>query len=281
MSPHVIEVGDEDFVVEVLDRSHRQPVLVDFWADWCAPCKQLGPVLEKLAEEFEGAFVLAKVDTEKAQQVAAAFRIQSIPTVMLVKDGRPVDGFVGVQPEAQIRDLIRQHVTTEADLLAEAGGKLAGAAGTDAESAFRQALEADPKQSAALLGLARIVAARGETGEAKKLLDDVAVSDPEGRASERLLEALDFWALAGGGEPAAPEEGDAVPEMDRHLAEAARVAGSGDHEGALTVLFDLVAEDKDYRSGMARRAMVSLFGYLGEESDATRNWQRRLANLLY
>jgi putative thioredoxin len=278
---NVIHVGDADFMSAVMDRSMSTPVLVDFWAEWCAPCKQLAPILDRLAEEFDGAFVLAKVDTDKAPQVAQAMRIQSIPTVMLFKDGQPVDGFAGVQPESVIRELLARHVPTEAGLLAEAGDRIASAGGEDAEAAFRRSLEADPKQPAALLGLARILALRGEVGEARKLLDDIRPGAEEGRASERLLEALDFWALLGGATLEAPAEGEARADLDQRLADAARTAGAREFEPALGALYELLIEDRDYRDAIARRAMVSIFGFVGEDSDVTRTWQRRMANLLY
>ena len=107
--PHVIDVTTETFETEVLQRSLQTPVLVDFWATWCGPCKSLGPVLEKLAGEYGGAFVLAKVDVDKEQQIAAAFQIRSVPSVFLLVGGQPVDAFQGALPEGQLRQFLQQH----------------------------------------------------------------------------------------------------------------------------------------------------------------------------
>jgi len=280
---NVIDVTDATFVAEVMERSKSVPVLVDFWADWCQPCKTLGPILERLADELEGQIVLAKADTEQNQQVAAALRVQSVPAVYLFKDGQPLDAFVGALPESDIRAFLAQHLVLEGgkasvpDLPADGGDP------ADAEAAYREALEQDPKQPAALLGMARILARRGEVDGVKKYAEAVPGESNEFRAAERLLAALDFWAFGAGhgGAPEAPEEGAVDEALDAKLLEAAALARDGETERALAALYEAVGEDREYRGEMGRRGMVSLFGFLGEDSDEVRVWQRRLANLLY
>jgi len=280
---NVFTVTDATFMTEVIERSKSVPVLVDFWADWCEPCKALGPILEGLAEEYDGAFLLAKADTEQAAQVAAALRIQSIPAVYMFVDGQPVDAFTGALPESEIRAFLGRHCQAPADELAQTGDLLAQEGGEDAERAFLDALAADPKQPAALLGLARLLACRGEIDGARDRLEAIGLNAPESRAAKRLQDALDFWALGAGMDDTLPdlEAGDPSPEIDARLLEAARLGRARSFNEAITVLYETVAEDREYRNEMARRAMLSLFGYVGEESDVTRGWQRRLANLLY
>jgi putative thioredoxin len=280
---NVIVVTDATFMTDVIEQSRTVPVLVDFWADWCEPCKALGPILDKLAEEYDGAFLLAKADTEQAAQVAAALRVQSIPAVYLFVDGQPVDAFTGALPESDIRAFLGRHCQAPADDLARAGDVLVQDGGEDAEKAFLEALAADPKQPAALLGLSRLLTCRGEIDGARDRLEAIGLNAPEGRAAKRLQDALDFWALGAGMDDSipAPETGEPAPEIDARLVEAARLGRTRGFEQAVSLLYEAVGEDREYRNQMARRAMISLFGFLGEDSDVVRGWQRRLASLLY
>src|SRR5436190_9218201 len=141
----VIEVGDDDFVENVLEESKRRPVVVDFWAAWCGPCRTLGPVLEKVAEEHGGEFLLAKVDVDSSPYVASQFRIQSIPNVWAFVDGKPVDQFIGAYPEPAVREFVSRLLPTEADREAAEADEAAAAGDPEAaERGFREALEADP-----------------------------------------------------------------------------------------------------------------------------------------
>ena len=171
---HAIDVTDATFMADVMERSKSVPVLVEIWADGYEPCEVLGPVLARLADEYDGRFVLARADAEKTQEVVGALRVQSIPAVYLFKDGQPADAFVGALPEVDIRRFLAPHVSSEADRMAAAGDRMAGGGSgdaADAEEAFRRALEADPKQPAAHLGLARILARRGEVDGVRRHAD--------------------------------------------------------------------------------------------------------------
>jgi len=153
----VVEVGDADFAERVVEESKRRPVVVDFWADWCGPCKTLGPVLEKVAEEHNGAFLLAKVDVDANRGVSQQFRIQSIPNVWAFVDGKPVDQFVGAIPEPAVREWIARLLPTEADLEASRALEAEREGRVDeAERGYREVLVEDPSNRAATLGLARV-----------------------------------------------------------------------------------------------------------------------------
>src|SRR4051812_34093758 len=209
--PAVIDVGDADFVEKVIEESKRRPVVVDFWAEWCGPCRTLGPVLERVAEEHGGEFLLAKLDTDANPYVASQFRIQSIPNVWAFVDGRPVDQFIGAYPEPAVREFVARLLPSEADR--EAAEAVEAAESGDPESAeqgFREALEADPENRGARLGLGRILVARGDAAEARELLAPL-VPDPE---ADRLLAGLRVaeWASLTDGSP---------------LTQAKRMAGDG------------------------------------------------------
>src|SRR2546430_3314485 len=184
----VVEVTDQTFVQDVIEESERRPVVVDFWAEWCAPCRMIGPVLERLANERGGEFLLAKLDVDANPQAAAAFRIQGIPAVKAFRDGRLLDEFIGAIPETAIRQFIDFVLPTESDRLVaqaeelEVAGRL-----EDAERAYRRAFELDPRSTGAGLGLGRLAAVRGDIQEARTLLAPLR-PDPE---AERILAALE------------------------------------------------------------------------------------------
>lgn len=259
-SPVVIDVTDADFMQAVIEESKRRPVVVDFWADWCQPCKTLGPILEKVAEEHGGQFLLAKLDVDANPMVAGQFRVMSIPNVWAFVDGTAVDQFVGAVPEPAVREWIGRLLPTEADrgaahaLEAEREGRL-----DDAERGYRDTLQEDPANPAAKLGLARILAGRGSLDEARELASALA-PDPE---AERLLAAIRVseWAGLAAGTP---------------LDEARRLAADGRWEEALGRMLAVVREDPD-----ARQAMLDVFNVLGDDEPLTREFRQRLATALF
>ena len=189
---HVFDAVTESFETEVLQKSMQTPVLVDFWATWSGPCKTLGPILEKLAGEYNGAFQLAKVDVDKEQEIAAAFQIRSVPTVFLVKGGQIVDGFPGAVPESQIRDFLKQHGVEPAEAANEAAAVEASAP-VDPHAdvvALRKAIEGEPDKAELKLDLALALLKTGAATEAETLLDalpaNLATDDRAVRARARL-----------------------------------------------------------------------------------------------
>lgn len=265
VSPYVIDVTDQTFGTAVLEESTRRPVIVDFWADWCSPCKTIGPVLERLADEKQGAFLLAKLDVDANQATAGMFGIQSIPAVKAFRNARLIEEFVGAIPESAIRQFIDAVVPTEADLVA-AEGEMAEMQGQveEAERRFREAFDMDPKNLRAQLGLARIAAQRGDLETARNMLAPLR-PNPD---AERLLAAIDIseW-----GREAAP---------DPELAQPMRDAAEGRFAPALERFLQIVMAGGENRDA-AREAMLKLFAILGDQDSLTQEYRRKLAAALF
>jgi len=245
----VIDVAEVDFEREVIARSHDVPVVVDFWAEWCAPCRALGPVLEQATAKREGKVVLAKVDTDANPGISQTFGIQGIPAVKAFKDGVVVEEFVGAQGPAMVERFFDLLVPTEADLLVEQGD----------EAALRQALELQPGRSDAAVALARILLARGEDGEALAMLDNA----PGGFQSEGLAARIRL-----------------TQADDIDIDAAVNALDAGDREGGVDLLIDAIPGAGDHTDDL-RRMIVAVLDELGVEHPAARDARRRLATALY
>ncbi|HEY1331217.1 MAG TPA: thioredoxin [Actinomycetota bacterium] len=261
----VIEVTDQTFMRDVVEESNSRPVVVDFWAEWCAPCRMIGPVLERLAGEGQGRFLLAKLDVDANPEAATAFRIQSIPAVKAFRDGQVVEEFVGAIPEDAIRAFLDAVTPSEADdVVAEAEGAEREGRTEDAEVGYRRALELAPGHAGATLGLARLAAGRGDPDEARRLLEPLR-PDPE---AERILVTLEVSSWGAG----ANGDGD--------LAAAERAAADGRFDDALRGFLDQVRAGGDSRDA-AREAMLKIFSILGDDDPLTREYRPKLAAALF
>ncbi len=264
-SSNVIEVTDQDFGTAVLEESKRRPVVVDFWAGWCQPCRLIGPVLERLAGEAGGDFLLAKLDVDANPQASAAFRIQSIPAVKAFRDGKLVDEFIGAIPEQAIRQWLNGVVPSEADHLVDQGeeAEREGRVG-EAERLYRKALDRQPDHVGALVGRGRLAATRGDVDEARELLQPLR-PNPE---AERLLTALEVseWA-----EPS--------PNGDGPVQLGQRAAAEGRYREALDAFLAEI-QSGEHREE-ARDAMIKVFAVLGEDDPLTAEYRRKLAAALY
>ncbi|MBM3694525.1 MAG: thioredoxin [Actinobacteria bacterium] len=274
----VKDIGQQAFGLEVLQRSHEVPVVVDFWASWCGPCKVLGPVLEKVAAEHEGALELVKIDVDGNPALASQFGVQSIPTVLAFKDGRPVARFTGALPEDAVRRWAAALLPTEIDRLVEqARDAVLEGDQLRAEATFRRILDDDPGHADAGTGLAALLIARGDTAEALILLGRLARS-----AEVEHLEAAARLAAARGGDLHALEArltadpGDHQARLELGRALAAR----NEYEPALDHLLAVVKAGGTTRDA-ARQAMVDVFGVLGVSHPLTLAYRRALASALH
>jgi putative thioredoxin len=268
MSDWVIDVGEQDFEREVLARSETVPVVVDFWAPWCGPCRVLGPLLERLAEEHAGAFVLARVDVDQAPELARSFGVRSIPAVKAIRARTLVAEFAGAQPEAAVRQILAAVLPSEADHAAREGDE-AAAGGHLARARARW-------------GLAQLRADAGEADAALDLLERIGAGTPVSEEAERLAASLRTRAAAGGDEGALRRRLEADPgDLDARLDLGRLLAAGGRHGEALEELLEIVRRDPHHDDDAARRAMVDLFAVLGPEHPLTERYRAALARALF
>ncbi|MGN7830627.1 thioredoxin [Pseudoxanthomonas sp. 22568] len=281
--PHVFDATAETFETDVLRKSLEVPVLVDFWATWCGPCKTLGPILEKLAGEYNGAFLLAKVDVDKEQQIAAAFQIRSVPTVFLVKDGQLVDGFPGALPEGQLREFLKQHgIEPAAADEAEAATEIA----VDPHAAvvaLRHAVEAEPDKDELKLDLALALLKTGAAHEAEQLLDALPANLATDDRAVRARARLGFVSALKDAPPVEVLEAAVAASPDnlraRHLLGVHRLI-SGDDEAALTQFIEMLARDRGYQEGLPKKTLIDAFRVI-EDEDLVGRYRRRMSSLLF
>ena len=275
----VIDVNDRDFETAVVERSRTTPVVVDFWAPWCGPCRVLGPVLERLTTEMQGAFVLAKVNVDENPAVSRRFGVQGIPMVHAFRDGKAVDSFTGALPESRVRDWLRKLIPSGPDLLVSEAEPLAATDPKGAMEKYRAALEQDPAHEASLLGLGRMLVFAGEAEGAEVLRRVPAGSKRRGEA-QSLVELADFLQTPAEG---AIGNGDGAGATSSYAVAAAR-GRDGDWEGALKQLLEIVQREGIREGGIgdrARRAMLAIFTALGDADPLVTRYRRMLANALF
>jgi putative thioredoxin len=284
-SSFVFDADALSFQSLVIDASHRVPVLVDFWAAWCGPCRTLAPILEKLADEFQGRFLLVKIDTEQEQEVARQFAIRSLPTVKLFRDGVAVDEFLGVQPESQVRALLERYVSRESDD-ARAQAKTLRDQGqlAQARAVLQQAHAEDPDNQRVIPDLANVLVDLGELDSAKNALDWVSGAvnaDVEVRAARGRL----AFAEVAAGSPGIDALKRAV-EIDPRDCESLYLLGSsyigrGEHEAALDQFIEILRIDRGFRDDAGRKALLSVFEMLGNDDLLVGRYRARMSTLLY
>lgn len=283
-SAQIIEVTAETFQQVVVDGSHQTPVLVDFWAPWCAPCKTLMPLLDKIAEDYQGAFVLAKVNTEEQQAIAGKFGIRSIPTVKLFKDGDAIDEFAGALPEGEIRSFLDKHLPRESDaLINQAQQHLLAGDSTQAMQVLKQAVDMDPSNPRVQFAIAQTQAAAGDAVAANAALDALP-KDQQGSPDVVRLRGLLYFDVITSDAP----DSDVLEQQlkgkggnsEAMFQLAAWKVIDQNYEGALELLIRLMRTDAGYQDDAARKTIIRIFEILGADP-LVKQYRLKMASLLH
>ena len=274
-SDFIINVSEADFEYEVLAYSQQAPVVVDFWAEWCAPCRTLGPLLERLAQEGQGSFRLAKVNVDDNPNLALRYGVHGIPAVKAFRDGKMVAEFTGVQPEPRLREFLRALAPSKSDLALEKGHSLlAMRQSLQAETAFRAVIKEFPENPVAQLGLAKSLLLQGESQESSQILSRFPASR-EYTAAQTLLPLS--LALSDLDQNHLKDDDPLDPAFNQAL----RLVKRGNIEAAMDGLLDTLRENKHYADGRARLTLVALLELLGENNPVTRQYRAELASVLF
>ena len=276
----VYDVDTPTFERDVVLRSKTVPVLVDLWATWCGPCKQLSPVLEKIVAEMRGKLVLAKIDIDKNPEVADLFQVQSVPMVVLIKDGKMADGFVGALPEAEIRRFLEPFLGPAANPLERADALEKDGKVADAIALLREHVRAQATDGAARLVLARLLLDQGETEEAQRTFGLLAQADKDSDAGRALAARFAPKQDSGELDALGRKVTESPDDLGARVAWGRALVAAGRHEEGLAALFEAARRDVHHDGDAPRKALVEAFERIGWSNPLVRDAQRRLSLLL-
>jgi len=284
MSELVVEVTRENAQRVLIEESLTRPVLIDFWAEWCSPCKMLLPILDKLVREYEGQVLLAKVNCDEQQAIAGQFGVRSLPTVLLMKDGQPVDGFVGAQPEPAVRAMLEKHLPKPWDTLLAKARALVEQGDFDAAlDPARRAYEDSKQRSDAAKLYASVLIELNRTDEAQVVLDSIPMVDQDAEYDQLLSELTlkqqaadtpEIRALLVAREKA-PDDLDIAYQL------AVQFSQAGRSREALELLMDIVRTEREFKDGEARKTLLDIIRALGKGNPLAAEYQRKLFSLMY
>jgi len=284
ITENIIDITPENFQQALIEESMKRLVVVDFWADWCAPCKALMPILEKLANEYNGQFLLAKVNCDEQQAIAAQFGVRSLPTVALLKDGQPVDGFMGAQPESEIRQMLEKHLPKEYEIAyQQAQEKIASGELEEACTLLNAAHLAEPKRSDIALTFADVLIELGNLEAAEAVIGNIPLQDQDAQYNqvkaklELASEAADSPEVKALEDKLQqnPDDAQTVIELAIQYNQANR------SEDALELLLGCLRKDLNAANGDAKKAMTDILSALDNANALKAKYQRKLYTLLY
>ena len=268
-----VDVTDENFEEVVMEESYKRPVVVDFWAQWCGPCRTLKPILEKLAKEYD--FLLAKVNVDENPHIAQEFGVQGIPDVRIFINGKEVDKFVGALPEPRLRDLLSKHIKSELDKKLEEAKMLTLSGNREeAEKIYKELIEKYPDNKKLALEVAQFFINENKLDEAEKLLNTIKEYHKEYYVkSQAVKELINFKRTC---EELKPEN-----DLDELYKKASCEVLEGKYEEALKDFLQIVQKDKNYRDEAGRKGMIAVFNLIGEGDPLTKEYRKKLAMALY